>query len=118
MPERTEVAPDPSLGTNCVTLAGKLISAPTVRELPSGDQIVTFRVSVPRTRTAMTARSKAASDWVDCTAWTARTRRAALRWQVGDQVEVDGALRRRFYAAAAGSTTRLEVEVLRARSSS
>jgi single-strand DNA-binding protein len=117
MPDKTHVVPDAGPATNCVTLAGKLISVPTARELPSGDQIVTFRISVPRARTAMTARSKAASDWVDCTAWTARTRRTVSRWQVGDRVEVDGALRRRFYAAAAGSTTRLEVEVLHARSS-
>jgi single-strand DNA-binding protein len=117
MPDKTDVAADAGVTANCVTLAGKLISAPTVRELPSGDQIVTFRISVPRSRTAMTARSKAASDWVDCTAWTARTRRTVSRWQAGDRVEVDGALRRRFYAAAAGASTRLEVEVLHARTS-
>ena len=115
MPERFEVDPGASPATNCVALTGRLISAPAVRDLPSGDQIVTFRLSVARSRTAMTARSKAASDWVDCTAWTARTRRTVSRWQVGDRVEVQGALRRRFYAAAAGSGTRLEVEVLQAR---
>jgi single-strand DNA-binding protein len=102
-------------GTNCVVLRGRVTSAPTVRELPSGDTIVTFRLSVSRTRTAMTARSKASSDWVDCSAWTARTRRTVERWQVGASVEVHGALRRRFYRAAARSTTRLEVEVLQAR---
>jgi single-strand DNA-binding protein len=116
MQARTEADTHAGPATNCVTLAGRLIAAPTVRDLPSGDQIVTFRISVARGRTAMTVRSKAAADWVDCTAWTARTRRTVSRWQVGDRVEVEGALRRRFYAAAAGSGTRLEVEVLQARS--
>lgn len=106
---------DDSRGTNCVVLRGKVSSAPTARELPSGDTIVTFRLSVARTRTAMTRRSKASSDWVDCAAWTARTRRTVERWRVGDAVEVHGALRRRFYRHAAGATTRLEVEVLQAR---
>ena len=102
-------------GTNCVVLRGRVTSPPTVRELPSGDLIVTFRLSVSRSRTAMTARSKASSDWVDCSAWTARTRRTVERWQVGAAVEVHGALRRRFYRGETGSTTRLEVEVLQAR---
>ena len=107
--------PGDSPGTNCVVLRGKVSSPPTARELPSGDTIVTFRLSVARTRTAMTRRSKASSDWVDCAAWTARTRRTVVRWQVGDAVEVQGALRRRFYRGAAGATTRLEVEVLQVR---
>lgn len=100
---------------NTVMLRGRVSSPPTVRELPSGDTIVTFRLSVARGRSAMTARSKASADWVDCSAWTARTRRTVERWQVGETVEVHGALRRRFYRAAAGSTTRLEVEVMQAR---
>lgn len=100
---------------NEVVLTGRVSSGPTVRELPSGDQIVTFRLSVGRSRTAMTARSKASVDWVDCTAWTARLRRSVARWSVGDQVEVHGALRRRFFAGGGGPATRLEVEVLRAR---
>lgn len=100
---------------NEVVLTGRVSSGPTVRELPSGDQIVTFRLSVGRGRTAMTARSKASVDWVDCTAWTARLRRSVARWSVGDHVEVHGALRRRFFAGGGGPVTRLEVEVLRAR---
>jgi single-strand DNA-binding protein len=106
----------PDIGDhNEVLLTGRVSSGPTVRELPSGDQIVTFRVSVGRGRTAMTARSKASTDWVDCTAWSARLRRSVARWSVGDQVQVRGALRRRFFAAGGAPSTRLEVEVLDAR---
>ena len=102
---------------NTVVLRGRVSSAPAVRELPSGAVITTFRVSVPRARTLMTAGSRQSVDWVDCTAWGARVRRAVAGWEVGDRVEIGGALRRRFYTATAGAGTRLEVEVLSARRS-
>jgi single-strand DNA-binding protein len=100
---------------NVVELRGRVSSAPADRELPSGTVITTFRVSVPRARTPMTAGSTQTSDWFDCVAWTARNRRSVGGWSVGDQVEVTGALRRRFFRAGEGATTRLEVEVLTAR---
>ena len=73
---------------NTVVLRGRVSSAPAVRELPSGAVITTFRVSVPRARTLMTAGSRQSVDWVDCTAWGARVRRAVAGWEVGDRVEV------------------------------
>lgn len=115
MPVKNQRSASPVSGTNQVLLTGRVSSGPTVRELPSGDQIVTFRLSVSRGRTAMTTRSKASADWVDCAVWTARLRRVVGRWQAGDRVEVRGALRRRFFAAGSGPATRLEVEVLEAR---
>jgi single-strand DNA-binding protein len=100
---------------NTVELRGRVTSAPIERELPSGAVIVTFRMSVPRARTPMTAGSSQGSDWVDCVAWSARSRRSVAAWEVGDQVALSGALRRRFYRAGDGAGTRLEVEVLGAR---
>ncbi len=100
---------------NVVELRGRVSSAPTERGLPSGALITTFRVSVPRARTPMTAGSTQTSDWFDCVAWTARNRRSVGGWVVGDEVELTGALRRRFFRAGDGATTRLEVEVLTAR---
>ncbi|HET7387087.1 MAG TPA: single-stranded DNA-binding protein [Nocardioidaceae bacterium] len=100
---------------NEVRLAGRVTGAPAQRTLPSGDEILTFRISVPRTRTPMTARSKQSVDWVECVAWSARARRTVARWAVGEQVLVRGALRRRHYRVASGPQTRLEVEVLEAR---
>ncbi len=88
---------------------------PSARELPSGSVIVTFRVTVARTRTAMTSGSRQTVDWLDCTAWGAGVRRTVGSWRLGDEVEVVGALRRRFYRAGQGTSTRLEVEVLRAK---
>jgi single-strand DNA-binding protein len=90
-------------------------TAPEERVLPSGTLIVTFRVSVTREASPMTNGSKQSSDWVDGTAWGAKARRAASRWRAGDVVEVEGALRRRFQRGDAGTSTRLEVEVLSGR---
>jgi single-strand DNA-binding protein len=97
---------------NEVTLRGRVSSAPAQRELPSGACIVTLRVAVPRSPSPMTKGSKQASDWVDCVAWGARQRRRLGSWRVGDVVEVEGALRRRFYRGGDGTAMRLEVEVL------
>ncbi|MFZ5848707.1 MAG: single-stranded DNA-binding protein [Actinomycetota bacterium] len=100
---------------NAVCLIGRVSSTPLERELPSGDRVVVFRLVMARGRTAMTARSKQVSDWVDCAAWGSRVRRSVACWQVGDRVELEGALRRRFFRDGGGATTRLEVEVLSGR---
>ena len=97
-------------------LRGRLTAEPVERELPSGDVIVTFRVSVARrSKTPLTARSRQTADWVDCAAGAAGVRRRVRAWKPGDQVEVEGALRRRFYRTSATASSRLEVEVVRAR---
>lgn len=100
---------------NGVVLRGRVSTAPVQRTLPSGTVIATVRLSVSRARTPMTAGSAQTVDWVDCTAWTARTRRTVGAWAVGDRVEVEGALRRRFLRGGDAASTRLEVEVLKAR---
>lgn len=103
---------------NTVELRGRVSSAPVERTLPSGAVITTFRLSVPRARTAMTVGSTQRVDWVDCTAWTASSRRTVSGWAVGDVVEVSGALRRRFFRTRRSEQTassRLEVEVRGAR---
>jgi single-strand DNA-binding protein len=114
-PGPVEKAGDADPGDNSVTLRGRVSAAPVERELPSGAGITTFRISVARARTPMTAGSRQSVDWVDCAAWNGRVRRSVATWTVGDEVEVTGALRRRFFRAGDGSSTRLEVEVLTAR---
>lgn len=100
---------------NRVSLSGRISSAPLERQLPSGDRIVTFRIVLAREPTAMTANSRQRSDWVDCAAWGGRVRRTAATWRVGDLVELEGALRRRFFRAEGAATSRVEVEMLRGR---
>ena len=100
---------------NQVMLRGRVSSAPLKRELPSGSSIVTFRVAMAREKTPMTTGSKQTSDWVDCVAWGSRPKRSVAAWGVGDTVEIEGALRRRFFRGDGTPSTRVEIEVLKAR---
>ena len=106
---------DEEVGLNHVALRGRVCGEPTERQLPSGAVVVGFRISVRRDgpATVMTRGSKQVVDWLACTAWSGLTRRTVSRWEIGDLVEVEGALRRRF--PRGGGVSRLEVEVLRAR---
>ncbi len=106
---------DEEAGLNRVVLRGRVSGAPAERELPSGALVVGVRISVRRdgASTAMTKGSKQTVDWLECSAWSGLTRRTVARWEVGDLVEVEGALRRRF--PRGGGVSRVEVEVLRAR---
>lgn len=93
---------------NEVLLRGRLTADPRERTLPSGDLLVTLRISVPR---ADDAQARPGADWVDCAVWGGRLRAQARRWCAEDVVEVRGALRRRYFRPAGGGTqTRLEVE--------
>ena len=103
------------IAANVVRLRGKVSTPPEERELPSGTTIVTVRLSVPRDPSPMTTGSRQTTDWVDCAAWGGRARRSVVGWRAGDVVELEGALRRRFYRGGTGTSTRLEVEVLSAR---
>lgn len=97
---------------NEVRLRGRMSAAAESRELPSGDVVVTFRIIVDR---APPDSPRRRVDTIDCAAWTGRVQRSALTWQAGELVEVSGALRRRFRRSATGATSRVEVEVARAR---
>ena len=98
---------------NEVVLRGRVSGDPQQRELPSGSTLVAFRVVLARERTPMTASSKVVSDWVECSAWGARVRKQAQNWRDGDQVEVRGSLRRRFFRGESRSI--VEVEMLAGR---
>jgi single-strand DNA-binding protein len=116
----TRRAPTPQgqeAARNEVVLWGRLAAAAEERELPSGDVIVTMRVVVPRR--GGPARPRAATppgprrptvDTIDVVCWTAATRRAALRLGAGEAIEIEGALRRRFFGGAVGRQSRYEVE--------
>jgi single-strand DNA-binding protein len=96
---------------NEVRLLGRVSGAPEARVLPSGDEIWTLRVVVARAR----PRGRQTVDALECVAWSARTRRSVASWADGDTVEVTGALRRRFYRTGGATTSRVEVELERAR---
>lgn len=97
-------------GVNRVALVGRVTKAPSARELPSGDVVVSFRISVPRAGEQHSPRTPR-SDWIDCAVWDGRLRRSSSRWQVGDVVEVEGSLRRRVFRSEGGMASLVEVEV-------
>jgi single-strand DNA-binding protein len=98
---------------NVVRLAGRLAGEPQLRTLPSGDQLCVCRISVARDKVGVlpSGRRAPSTDLVDLAGWSARSRRAMAGWRPGDEVEVEGALRRRFYRAGERTLSRVEVEV-------
>ena len=78
--------------TNQVYLRGVFAGEALVRTLPSGDELVSFRVTVPRP-----AGERVRVDSIECASTRAVVRRFALRCQPGDVVEISGSLRRRFW---------------------
>ncbi len=103
-------------GRNEVALRGRLAAPAEERELPSGDHIAILRLVVPREprsgrrRAVVDGVRRATVDTIDVVCWTAGTRRTAMRLSADDLVEVEGALRRRFFGGPAGRQSRYEVE--------
>lgn len=105
---------------NDVRLVGRLTGEPVMVELPSGDALVTFRISVPRSSVTGAPGSAGRQsgqrvDSLPCTAWTPRLRRSVLTWRAGDLVEVSGSVRCRFFQAGGATRSRVEVEASAAR---
>jgi single-strand DNA-binding protein len=101
-------------GHNEVVLGGRVSGEPTVRVLPSGDELVSWRLVVGRDNRGVSARGRQLPtvDTIDCVAFKAAVRRVAAGWTGGEVVEVRGELRRRFWRGAQGAASRCEVEVL------
>lgn len=93
---------------NVVRLVGRVSATPEEVVLPSGDVVCSFRVVVGRPEGHQ---SRQRVDALECTTWVPRVRRSAMGWQPGDVVEVEGAIRRRFFRAGGGAASRVEVEV-------
>jgi single-strand DNA-binding protein len=110
MTQDTSTAPPDHQSMNAVRLSGRVSAAPEARMLPSGDEVVSFRLVVPRSAAAK-RRSKQSVDTIECSAWTARLRRAVRRLEAGDAVTVTGELRRRFTRGASGPMSWVNVDL-------
>jgi len=98
---------------NEVTLVGRMSQPAEQQVLPSGSELVKFRVIVGRPPSPT---SRVTVDALDCVVWTKRPARAVVGWRTGDLVEVKGSLRRRFFAPTGGGrVSRCEVEVASAK---
>ena len=106
---------------NEVRLVGRLAVEPVRKDLPSGDPLVSFRLVVERDpkarRSAADGRSSRSPtvDTLDCSVWRRDVQRTLARAAPGEVLEVEGALRRRFWRTGAGAASRSEVEVQRVR---
>lgn len=115
MSSDTSTAPDQPKSdgqphVNLVSLSGRVSATPEARRLPSGDEVVSFRLIVPRSAAAR-RRSKQRVDTIECSAWTARLRRSVRRLEAGDAVTVTGELRRRFTRGASGPMSWVNVDL-------
>jgi len=91
---------------NEVFLRGRLSADPLLRTLPSGAELCTFRLVVPRPEG-----ERVRVDSIDCATTNARVRRTLTSCSAGDELEVCGSLHRRFWRGAAGPASRYEVTV-------
>jgi single-strand DNA-binding protein len=96
--------------SNAVTVTGRL-SGTRVVTLPSGDELVSFRVVVDRPPRDRGPSGRVTVDAVECTAWRADVRRRVQSLPEGTLVTVTGSLRRRFWRSSGAPASRLDVEV-------
>jgi single-strand DNA-binding protein len=91
---------------NRVELRGRLAAAPLFRELPSGDVLALFRLTVPRPSS-----DRVRVDSIECTAARPRVHKTLSRADPGDELAVVGQLHRRFWRSPNGPASRYAVEV-------
>lgn len=99
---------------NEVFLVGRVAAPVMEHELPSGATVVNARLIVNRADSAMPWSSQRV-DAIECVGWSARVQRSMRRWNAEDRVEIEGSIRRRFFRAATGTGSRVEVEITKAR---
>ncbi|WP_375476163.1 single-stranded DNA-binding protein [uncultured Jatrophihabitans sp.] len=92
-------------GDNRIFLRGKLAGPPLLRDLPSGDVLAVFRLTVARP-----PGEQVRVDSLECASTKPRVLRVLTRAAVGDTLEVDGSLRRRFWRAPTGPASRYSVD--------
>jgi single-strand DNA-binding protein len=91
---------------NQIYLHGRLASAPVFRDLPSGDVLAVFRMTVPRPKG-----ERVRVDSIECATVKARLHKTLARAHTGDDLEVFGSLRRRFWRTPSGPASRYAVDV-------
>lgn len=101
----TTTAESPS-SDNYVFLRGRLAAAVEYRDLPSGDALAVFRVTVTRP-----SADRARVDSIECASVRAKVHRSLARAEPGDEVEINGALHRRFWRTPNGPASRYAVDV-------
>jgi single-strand DNA-binding protein len=96
-----EIKEDIDYSLNDVALRGWVTTLATERELPSGDVVVQFRIAITRPEGGV--------DTIDLESWSAKSRRTALSLKDGEWIEIQGAIRRRFWKSGQGLASRWQV---------
>ena len=100
---------------NEVRIRGRVSGAPRHKQLPSGDQVMSIRVVVPRPEGSRVGGSGGRSvsvDTFECVAWTRRPQSVMTRLSGDEHVLVTGALRRRYWRAGGAVASMVEIEVV------
>ena len=99
--KKTEKELDYSL--NDLMLRGRVSAQAVEKELPSGDNVVEFRLIVTRLE-------RGGVDTLDIAAWSSKMRRSALTLKEGEWIEISGSIHRRFWSGPTGVASRWQVE--------
>ena len=91
------------LSLNDLLLRGRVSAPATVKELPSGDKVVEFRLIVSRI-------DRDGVDTLDIAAWSGKTRKTALSLKGDEWIEVSGSVHRRFWQSPAGLASRWQIQ--------
>ena len=91
---------------NQVFLRGRLAGVPEYRELPSGDVLAVFRLTVSRP-----PGERVRVDSIECASVRTRVHKSLARLAEGAQIEVNGRLHRRFWRTPGGPASRYAVDV-------
>jgi single-strand DNA-binding protein len=102
---KKKIADEIDLSLNDLLLRGRVSAPATVKELPSGDKVVEFRLIITRT-------DREGVDTLDIAAWSAKSRKTALSLKGDEWVEISGSVHRRFWQAPTGLASRWQVEAV------
>ncbi len=102
----TKTDREPPAADNYVFLRGRLAEEPVYRDLPSGDCLAVFRLTVTRP-----PGERARVDSIECATVRARVQKTLGRVLAGAELEVTGSLHRRFWRTPSGPASRYAVDV-------
>jgi single-strand DNA-binding protein len=102
---KKKIADEIDLSLNDLLLRGRVSAPATLKELPSGDKVVEFRLIITRT-------DRDGVDTLDIAAWSAKSRKTALSLKGDEWVEISGSVHRRFWQAPTGLASRWQVEAV------
>ena len=91
------------LSLNDLLLRGRVSAPATVKELPSGDKVVEFRLIISRL-------DRDGVDTLDIAAWSGKSRKTALSLKSDEWIEVSGSVHRRFWQSPSGLASRWQIE--------